>query len=182
MKTNGLDISNLDTTVSCKDDFYQYACGGWMEKNPLKPEYSRFGSFDQLVENNQSQLKELIEELGSTGHESGTVAQKVGDLYLLGLDSVRLNQEGYAPLTEELKAINEVNDKDGYSRMMARLQKIGASPFFSFYVGADDMNSSQNLVGLYQSGMSMGDRDYYLLNDSVNLRIREAYAAYIEKL
>ena len=182
VKSNGLDISNLDTTVSCGTDFYQYACGGWMKKNPLKPEYARYGSFDQLRENNQNQIKELIEELGKTTHEYGSVAQKVGDMYLMGLDSVRLNEESVAPVVDDLKVITGLNDKTGYTRMIARMQKMGTSPFFAFFVGADDKNSSQNIVNLYQAGMSMGDRDYYLLNDSTNIKIRDAYKKYINKL
>ena len=182
VKSSGLDISNLDTTVSCGTDFYQYACGGWMKKNPLKPEYASYGSFDQLRENNQNQIKELIEELGKTTHEYGSVAQKVGDMYLMGLDSVRLNEESVAPVVDDLKVITGLNDKTGYTRMIARMQKMGTSPFFAFFVGADDKNSSQNIVNLYQAGMSMGDRDYYLLNDSTNIKIRDAYKKYINKL
>lgn len=100
-KVPGLDLSNLDTTVACGDDFYQYACGGWMVKNPLKPEYARYGSFDMLRDNNKEQIKALFEELGKTKSESGSVAQKVGDFYTMGLDSVRLNKEGASPMEVE---------------------------------------------------------------------------------
>lgn len=93
--SSGIDVTNLDTSVSPKDDYYQYACGGWMEKNPLTGEYSRFGSFDKLAENNRKQLNELIENIASKQTEQGTVEQKIGDLYNLAMDSARLNDEGY---------------------------------------------------------------------------------------
>ena len=89
--TSGIDLANLDTTASPNDDFYQFACGGWMKNNPLKPEYSRFGSFDVLGENNQLQLKEIITETAAQKNENGTVAQKIGDLYNMVMDSVTID-------------------------------------------------------------------------------------------
>lgn len=110
-KTPGIDLTNLDTTVACGDDFYEYACGGWMQKNPLKPEYARYGSFDQLRENNQEQIRLLFDELGKQKAEPGSVAQKIGDLYNMGLDSVRLNQEGAVPIADELKRIQSPSSR-----------------------------------------------------------------------
>ena len=102
-KNLAIDPSKMDTTVACGEDFYEYACGGWIKKNPLKPEYARYGSFDVLAENNQKQMRELIDELEKAENEPGSVAQKVGDLYKMGLDSVRLNKEGVSPISEALK-------------------------------------------------------------------------------
>src|SRR5665647_1657408 len=85
----GIDLANLDTTVSPHLDFYKYACGGWMKKNPLTGEYSRFGSFDKLAENNRKQLKGLITEIASKPAENGLVEQKIGDLYNLAMDSTK---------------------------------------------------------------------------------------------
>ena len=181
-KSLAIDPSNMDTTVACGDDFYEYACGGWIKKNPLKPEYARYGSFDVLAENNQKQMRELIGELEKAENEPGSVAQKVGDLYKMGLDSVRLNREGVFPVLEALKNIASVSDKEGFATLIAQMHKEGSSPFFQLYVGADEKNSSMNIVSLYQSGMSMGDRDYYLLEDSANVKIRDAYKKYINKL
>lgn len=181
-KSAGLDLTFLDTTVTPQSDFYQYACGGWMANNPLKPEFARYGSFDQLRENNQEQIKILIEELGKTKNEKGSVAQKIGDLYNQGLDSVRLNKEGVAPVAELLKEIKSANGVADYSRLIARLQKMGSAPFFYLFVDADAKNSSMNIVNIYQAGMNMGDRDYYLLEDEPTVKIREAYKAYIVRM
>lgn len=181
-KNLAIDPSNMDTTVACGEDFYEYACGGWIKKNPLKPEYARYGSFDVLAENNQKQMRELIDELEKAENEPGSVAQKVGDLYKMGLDSVRLNKEGVSPISKALKNIASLDDKAAFASLVAQMHKEGSSPFFQLYVGADEKNSSMNIVNLYQGGMSMGDRDYYLSEDSANVKIRDAYKKYINKL
>ena len=106
--TSGIDLANLDTTASPKDDFYQYACGGWMKNNPLKPEYSRYGSFDVLGENNQIQLKEIITETAAQKNENGSVAQKIGDLYNIGMDTVTIEEQGAEPIQAELKTIADM--------------------------------------------------------------------------
>jgi len=172
----------MDTTVAAGTDFYEYACGGWIKNNPLKPEYARFGTFDQLLENNQEQLRVLIEELSATPHEAGSVAGKIGALYAMGLDSTKLNADGVAPVKEELAAINALATKSDVSKMVATLHKEGMAPFFALFVGADEKNSAMNIVQLYQAGIGMGDRDYYLLEDEGSAKMRDAYRAYINKL
>jgi len=181
-KNLAIDPSNMDTTVAFWGEIFLYVCGGWIKKNPLKPEYARYGSFDVLAENNQKQMRELIDELEKAENEPGSVAQKVGDLYKMGLDSVRLNKEGVSPISEALKNIASLDDKAAFASLVAQMHKEGSSPFFQLYVGADEKNSSMNIVNLYQGGMSMGDRDYYLSEDSANIKIRDAYKKYINKL
>lgn len=182
VKIAAINPANMDTTVAAGADFYEYACGGWIKNNPLKPEYARFGTFDQLLENNQEQLRVLIEELSATPHEAGSVAGKIGALYAMGLDSTKLNADGVAPVKEELAAINALATKSDVSKMVATLHKEGMAPFFALFVGADEKNSAMNIVQLYQAGIGMGDRDYYLLEDEGSAKMRDAYRAYINKL
>lgn len=177
-----VNLANLDTTVAAGADFYQYACGGWMKEHPLKPEFSRYGVFEQLMETNREQLRALVEELEAAPQEEGSVAQKIGMLYELALDSVKTNEDGFEPVKEELAAIRDLGTKAELSKMVAYLHKEGITPYFALYVGADEKNSSMNIVQLYQAGLGMGDRDYYLQNDETFSKIREAYKAYISRL
>ncbi len=181
-KIPGVDLANLDTTYSPKNDFYNYATGGWQKNNPLQPEYARFGTFDQLRENNKEQLRILIEELSTGTHQPGTVAQKIADLYKLGLDSVKLNQEGVAPVKSQLDAISNIQDNKQLSQLLGQMARQGVNPFFYLYVDVDPGNSTANLTQFYQGGMSMGDRDYYLLEDDHSKELRQAFLSYIEKL
>lgn len=177
----GVDRANLDPSVSPGENFYQYACGGWMKANPLDPQYSRFGTFDQLAENNRAQLKDLIVNLSKTTHLQGSIAQKVADIYAQGIDSTRLNNEGYAPLKAGIAYLQGLKRAD-FSTAIGKLHNGLASPFFDSGVMADMKNSDQNIMYLNQGGLGMGDRDYYLENDANTKKVREAYVTYIQKL
>ena len=180
--TAGIKLANLDTTALPGNSFYQYACGGWVESHPLSPEYSRYGTFTELDENNRKQIQSLIEELAAAQHEAGSVAQKVGDLYRIAMDSVKLNQEGVTPLKADLEQIAALNDKKDVYALLANLRKQGVGAYLAVYVGADEMNSSMNAVQTYQSGLSMGERDYYLATDSSTTAIREAFRQHVQKM
>ena len=178
---NPLPQSNFDLSVAPGTDFYQYACGGWMANNPLKPEYSRYGSFDRLAELCEEQMHDLVTELVSENQQPGSVAAKVKELYTLGLDSARLNAEGMAPVKAEFDEINNLSGRE-VPAAIGRLHAQGISPFFYVYVGPDGKDSRQNLLSLNQGGIAMGDRDYYLATDSTNLALREAYKKYVTRL
>ena len=180
--TSGIDLTNLDTTAVQGADFYQYACGGWMKKHPLTNEYSRFGSFDMLAENNREQLKGLIVEIAAGQNAQGTIGQKIGDIYKLAMDSVKLNADGVTPIQADLEKIASVKDKSEIVPLMAELAHSGVFPYFSFYVGADIMDSKSNLFQLYQGGISLGEREYYLDNDDVTVNIRNKYKEHIVKM
>lgn len=180
--SSGVDLANLDTTALPGASFYQYACGGWMKNHPLTDEYSRLGSFDLLAENNREQLRGLIEELAATKHEDGSVAQKVGELYNIAMDSVKLNKEGAAPVKPELDQIAAIKDKAGIIQAIGQMQKNGMNPFFYLYISADDMNSNMNMVHTMQGGLGMGEREYYLGTDEQTRNIREKYQQYIGKM
>lgn len=175
----GVDRANMDFSVSPGADFYQYATGGWQKNNPLDPQYARFGTFDQLAENNRAQIKELIQNLDKTNPAQGTIAQKVNDLYKLGMDSVRLNAEGAAPIKDALAKINGMKRADLMPTIFWLHNEVTSS-FFGCFVMADLMNSDVNIVYAGQASTGLGDRDYYLENDEATLKIREAYANYLE--
>jgi len=175
-----LDPSFMDTTIAPGESFYQYATGGWQQANPIPDEYARYGSFDNLREENQQQIQLLIEALGSEEYPAGSNAQKVGDIYRMGIDSIRLNEQGATPILHQLKAIAAAKDKQDVIRLMAEVSRYAGNPFFAFAVGPDDKNSSMNIVHLYQSGIGMGDRDYYLLEDDHSRSLREAYLRLME--
>ena len=176
---SGIKISNMDTTAVRGADFYQYACGGWMAANPLTNEYSRFGTFDQLAENNREQLKGLISDIAAGQHEQGSIAQKIGDLYNLAMDAEKLNADGMTPIQPDLDKINAINDKNGIIEAMAELT---GSAYFAFYVGADIMDSKNNIFQLYQGGIGLGEKEYYLEDDEATKNIREGYKAHIVKM
>ena len=175
-----VDRSNLDTSVAPGENFYQYACGGWMKANPLDPQYARFGTFDQLAENSREQLKNLIMNLGDN-HAKGSIEQKVNDLFKMGLDSVRLNREGNAPLKADIAKLQQLG-RNGASAAIAWLHNGIANPFFESAVMADLKNSSVNLFYLCQGGLGLGDRDYYIENDANTVKVRNAYAKYVEQV
>lgn len=175
----GIRTENMDPTAQPGVSFYQYATGGWQKLNPLTDEYSRFGSFDQLAENNREQLRSLIEEIAAKTNETGTVAQKIGDLYNLAMDTARLNKDGMAPVLADLERIDAIADRAEIAGLMGRLH---ADLFFSVYVDADMMDSKKNLLQTYQSGISMGERDYYLDESESMQNIRNEYRKHIAKM
>ena len=180
--TSGIQLANLDTTALPGTDFYQYACGGWMKNHPLTDEYSQYGSFTILSENNNKQIQELIQGLAADTHQAGTVAQKVGDLYKIVMDSVKLNQDGVEPIRAELAEIAALKDKKDVYALLSSLYKRGIGSYFALYVAADEKNSSMNAVQIGQSGLSMGERDYYLTDDESSKKIREAFKVHVQKM
>ncbi len=180
--TAGIRLENLDTSVAPGVSFYDYACGGWIKNHPLTDEYARFGSFDMLAENNREQLQQLIEELGSEQHAPGSIPQKIGDLYRMAMDSATLNAQGAQPIRAQLDRLAAIQSTAEIYPQIAQMQRDGLYPYFYLYVGADDMNSTQNIVHTYQGGLGMGERDYYLQNDDATRRIRDAYQEHVGKM
>ena len=181
--TSGIDLANMDTTVSAGQDFFRYACGGWNDAHPLTAEYSRFGTFDLLAENNQKQLRELIESLAAQQNEAGTAAQKIGDLYNMAMDSVTLNEQGVAPVKSLLDRIAALSDKSQIIPMSAEMyRRNGIGTYFSSYVYADPKNSAVNIFQMHQGGINLGQKEYYLDTDSITENVRKEYRKYIAKL
>ena len=177
--TKAIDPENFNDSVALEVDFYEHFTGGWQQKNPLKPEFSRYGAFDVVRENNEIRINELFGELAEQTHEKGSVGQKIADLYNLGMDSTRLNNEGAEPIKADVAKIAETTTAT-LAEMVAEIHSTSGSVFFAPFVDADMQNSSVNTVYLYQEGLGMGNRDYYL--DPVNAHILEAYKTYVQKL
>ena len=178
-QTTGIDLANLDTTAIPQNDFYQFACGGWMANNPLTPEYSRFGSFDKLALNNLEQVNGLIQDIAAKSHKQGSIEQKIGDIYNLAMDTARRDREGIAPVQKILDEIEGIRTREELS---AALGKAMDYQLWAMYVDADAMNSSMNILNEYQAGFSLGEKEYYIDEDEHTHSIRAAYVAYAEKL
>lgn len=182
-QTMGIKLENMDTTAKPGTDFYQYACGGWIANNPLKPEYSRFGSFDVVAEENQKRIREIIEGLAAHPQERGSLGQKIGDLYALRMDSVRQNKDGVKPVLADLKRVAKVKSTPELIALMNKMNQegVGFGELWGSYISADMMNSTQNLLEISQGGYSI-ERDYYVKDDEANKKILEAYKAHIVKM
>ena len=178
-QTTGIDLNNLDTTVVPQNDFYQFACGGWMANNPLTPEYSRFGSFDKLGLNNLEQVNGLIQEIASEHHLQGSIAQKIGDIYNLAMDTARRDREGIEPVQKTLDEIDGIESRDELSKILGAAMDF---QLWAMYVDADAMNSSMNILNEYQAGFSLGEKEYYIDEDEHTRSIRDAYVAYVAKM
>lgn len=182
-KLHGIDTGNLDTSVSPAEDFYHYACGGWMSKHPLTPEYSRFGTFDLLRENARLQLQELITQLKDNPESavSGTNAQKVSDLYIMGMDEEKLNKEGAGPLKPLLDKVDNATPEK-FAELLAWNHNGISGSFFNTGVGPDPKDSNMNILHIGEVGLGLGDRDYYLEKNEENDKILTAYEKYVKRM
>ena len=178
----GIDMANLDTTAAPGTDFYRYATGGWTDAHPLTAEYARFGSFDLLAENNRLQLRELIEGVAAQTNEAGSIADKIATMYNSAMDSVSLNKQGLEPIREDLQSIAACYDAKELFRLYSSLQVKGISGMFGYYIDADIKDSKNNLLQVRQSGLHMGQKDYYLDTDSATVAIREVYKQYMTNM
>lgn len=181
--SKGINTAYMNTSVKPGNDFYEYAIGGWRKAHPLDAEHARNGSFIDLEELNQKRILGLIEEYSSKQQPKGSLGQKIGTLYNLAMDSVRLNREGAAPLQPMLKTINAIADRREYQLVTAQLDARGISCImFGVGVGADMKDADNNLVGLGQGGLGLGERDYYLSDDAQVKAVRNAYAKYLKQI
>jgi len=179
----GIKMENLDTSAKPGDDFFQFADGGWNAAHPLTDEYARFGSFDQLAEDNREQLKGLIDGIVAADNVPGSNAQKIADLYKLVLDTARRDREGLAPLKPWIEKIEAVKDRREIFPLMVELDLNGlAGNYFGVGIGADMMDSKSNLVSVGQGGLSLGEKEYYLDNDDATTAIREAFKKHIVRM
>ena len=180
---SGIDPSNLDTSVRPGDDFYHYAAGGWLKSHPLDAEHSENGAFVDLYELNQKRIQDLILQYANSPQQKGSLGQKIGSLYKLMMDSVRLNREGWAPLKPTLDRIAAIKTPREYQIVTAALDRNGENTMmYGIGIDADQRNSAWNLVNIGQGGLGLGTRDYYTSDDPDNKKVLEAYKTYLTKL
>ena len=179
---SGINLNDLDKSVRPADDFYEYACGGWMKANPLPAAYSRYGSFDRLAEDNNKRINGILKELQENTYPAGTVEQKLSDLYKLAMDSARREKDGLAPVMPLIKRLEAAKKKEQLFAIQLEMMPYGESELFGSYIGADEMDAMKNILTVRQGGLTLGQKDYYLENDEATVKIREAFKKHIVRM
>ena len=178
-KTVGINYDYMDATVKPGDDFAQYATGHWGDFNPQPPEYPSWGAFNKLAEENTKTLAGLIQEIAAKDNEKGSIAQKIGDLYTMAMDSTRLNADGAAPLRAHLAELDAIKTRE---ELLKKCATEHDNLLFSMYVGADEKDSDNNIVSIGQGGLTLRNKEYYTSQDPQNVKVREATKEHMKNL
>ncbi|MCW3805771.1 M13 family metallopeptidase [Plebeiibacterium marinum] len=176
-----LSVAQLNQDVKPGENFYAYANTHWMKANPIPDDKSRYGSFDELAENNKEQLKVIFQE-ASKNNTPGSIAKKIGDFYNSGMDTIAIEEEGLKNLMPILNKIEQIDTSDDLAAAIGYLHTYQLAPFFYYFASADKMNSDMNIANIYQNGLGLPDRDYYLQTDEQSEEIKKEYKNYIVKL
>src|SRR5436853_5513844 len=175
------DTANMDPSVKPSDDFFLYANGGWIKRTPIPPEYSRWGSFNQLIEKNNDALHDVAESAAKETTAADADAKKVGDYYASGMDEAKVEVAHARPLGDELKRIDGVKDRNDGLKEIAHLHTLGVTSLFGFTSGQDDKNSTMVIAQAYQGGLGLPDRDYYTKTDETSKKLRDQYVEHVTK-
>ncbi|HET9419290.1 MAG TPA: M13 family metallopeptidase [Chthoniobacterales bacterium] len=179
-----IDLSNFDTAVKPADDFFMYANGGWLKRTEIPPEYSRWGSFNELIEKNNDALHTIAEKAANTPVDPKLApeTQKVGDYFTSGMDEKTIESLKTQPLADEFKAIDAMKDRQDVLKEIAHLHSIGVNAFFEFGAGQDDKDSTREIAQAVQGGLGMPDRDYYTKTDDASKKLRDQYVDHVTKM
>ena len=178
----GFDTANLDKTCKPCDDFYQFAMGGWMKSNPIPPEYSTWGSFSQLLDKNQQNLRQILEAAEKQKTAAGSNEQKIGDFYASCMDTEAIEAAGTKPIDAELARIAAMKNSADLQTEAARLQSEGVGVLFRFSANQDAKDSSQVVGAAWQGGLGLPEREYYLKQDDKSKQLRDAYVKHVAKM
>jgi len=180
---SGFDKAMMDTTVRAQDDFYQYAVGNWIKNNPIPDDQTRWGAFNILIEETNDQVRTIIDDAVDKASEgNNSLSGKVGTFYKVGMNTVRIEELGKSPLEEELARINSISNKNDLVKEIAHMHKFTSNPLFYFYAAVDAKNSDSVITGIYQSGLGLPDRDYYIKDDKRSKEIRVKYVEHVKNM
>jgi putative endopeptidase len=179
---HGINPANMDPSVAACQDFNVYGNGGWLKANPIPSDQSYWGSFTILEEQNRESLHKVLEKVSKAANASGTDDQKVGDFYFTCMDEAAVETQGLAPLKPELAAIDKIADVAVLQAEIARLQTLGVNAVFNFGSDQDRKDASEVIVGAYQGGLGLPDRDYYLKTDDESKKLRDQYVGHVTKM
>ncbi|MEP7147242.1 MAG: M13 family metallopeptidase [bacterium] len=178
-----INPANLNTSVNPTVDFYEYSNGSWLSNNPIPPEYSRWGSWNEIINNNNDVLKKILEDAsGNTSAPKGSNLQKLGDLYYTAMDTMTIEKEGMTPLKNDLARIDAIQSKEDFQKVFAYFKKYRSGGLFALFANQDDKNSSNVILNIFQSGLGLPEKDYYFRNDERSKQLREKYREFMIKL
>jgi putative endopeptidase len=182
IRPSGIDTSAFDRSVRPQDDFFRFVNGGWMKRTPIPADAASWGAFYELDERSREDMHQLLDSASRMKAPTGSEAQKVGDLYASFLDSARVEALGVTPLKGELARIAALQNSAELPALFAHLARIGVARPIGAGVGSDPKKSSVNAVLVGQSGLTLPDRDYYLMNDARMTAVRQSYQTYLTQL
>lgn len=181
--TKAIDKENMDTAVKPGENLFEYANGGWIKSNPIPDEYSQYGAFTVIYEDNQEQLKSLIKEVSEQKDtKKGSINQKIRDFYNSGMDTVKIEELGVNALSSQLDEIANLKSKEDVEKQVAIMHRRGSYPLFYFFAGTDQRNSSMEIGNFYQGGIGLPDMDYYINESDRSEGIRQAYLEHLKKM